>query len=56
MMMPKGNDYPTEIGKGATVTDALADLRCKVAANDPLAKLRKEADKHGYLLMKMPTA
>jgi hypothetical protein len=50
MMMPKGNDYPTEIGKGATVTDALADLRCKVAANDPIAKLRKQADKAGYIL------
>jgi hypothetical protein len=50
MMMPKGNDYPTEIGKGATVTEALADLRCKVAANDPIAKLRAEADKAGYIL------
>ena len=50
MMMPPSNDYPTEIGKGATVTEALADLRRKVAANDPIAKLRKEADKAGYIL------
>jgi len=50
MMMPQSNDYPTEIGKGATVTEALADLRCKVAANDPIAKLRKEAGKAGYTL------
>jgi hypothetical protein len=56
MVMPQSNDYPTEIGKGATVTEALADLRRKVAANDPLAKLRIEAEKAGYLLMKMPTA
>ena len=54
MMMPKGNDYPTEIGKGATVTDALADLRCKVAANDPVAKLRKQAGALGYGLLKLP--
>ena len=50
MMMPQSNDYPTEIGKGATVIEALADLRCKVAAHDPLAKLRAEAEKAGYTL------
>ncbi len=50
MMMPQSDDYATQIGKGATVTEALADLRCKVAANDPLAKLRKQADKAGYIL------
>jgi hypothetical protein len=55
MMMPKGNDYPTEIGKGATVTEAMADLRAKIATHDPIAKLRAEAEKAGYVLTKMPT-
>jgi len=50
MMVPQSDDYATQIGKGATVTEALVDLRCKVAANDPIAKLRKQADKAGYIL------
>ena len=56
MMIPKGDDYPTEMGKGATVTEAMADLRRKVAEKDPLTKLCIEAGKHGYVLTKMPTA
>lgn len=32
----------------------LADIRRQLAENDPLAKLRKEAEQHGYALMKLP--
>jgi hypothetical protein len=41
-------------GHGATPEECLADLRAKLAAHDPLAKLRKEAEAHGYGLMKLP--
>ena len=41
-------------GTGATAAELLADLKAKIAAHDPLAKLRAEADKHGYALMKLP--
>jgi hypothetical protein len=37
-------------GTGATAAELLADLRAKIAAHDPLAKLRAEADKAGYIL------
>jgi hypothetical protein len=37
-------------GTGATAAELLADLRDKIANYDPLAKLRKEADKAGYTL------
>jgi hypothetical protein len=40
---------------GDTPEDLLADIRRQLAENDPLAKLRAEADKHGYVLTKMPT-
>jgi len=40
---------------GATPEDLLADLRANLAIHDPLAKLRKEAEQHGYALMKLPT-
>jgi hypothetical protein len=42
-------------GSGATAAELLADLRDKIANYDPLAKLRKEAEKAGYALMKIPT-
>ena len=41
-------DDPT--GRGETPEDALADLRAKLAENDPLAKLRKQAAEAGYEL------
>jgi len=37
-------------GHGATPEECLADLKEKMAACDPLAKLRKEAEQHGYEL------
>ena len=42
-------------GHGATPEECLADLRAKLAEHDPLAKLRKDAEAHGYALMKLPT-
>lgn len=38
-------EYPT--GHGATPEECLADLRAKLAADDPLAKLRKEWESMG---------
>ena len=32
----------------------LADIRRQLAESEPLAKLRKEAEQHGYALMKLP--
>lgn len=37
-------------GHGATPEEALADLRAKLAATDPLAKLAKQAAEAGYAL------
>lgn len=42
-------------GTGATAAELLADLKAKIAAHDPLAKLRKDAESHGYVLTKLPT-
>jgi hypothetical protein len=42
-------------GTGSTAAELLADLKAKIEAHDPLAKLRKEAGKAGYALMKLPT-
>jgi hypothetical protein len=42
-------------GSGATASELLADLRDKISNYDPLTKLRKEAEKAGYALMKIPT-
>jgi hypothetical protein len=42
-------------GSGATAAELLADLRHKISNYDPLAKLRAEAEKAGYALMKLPT-
>ena len=53
-VIPASINEDSQVGKGATITDALADLRAKFAANDPLAKLRKEAMAAGYALMKLP--
>jgi hypothetical protein len=41
---------PDPTGNGVTPHEAIADLRAKHAANDPLAKLRNEAEKAGYEL------
>lgn len=41
-MIPKEINQDSHVGRGATVEDALDDLRAKIAAHDPLAKLRKE--------------
>lgn len=40
--------------EGLTPQALLADIQAKLAANDPLAKLRKEAEAHGYALIKLP--
>jgi hypothetical protein len=48
----KSNDYVS--AAGATPQDLIDDIRSKIAAHDPLAKLRKEAEAHGYSLMKLP--
>lgn len=40
---------------GKTPEDLLEDMRAMLAVSDPLAKLRKEAEAHGYALMKIPT-
>lgn len=37
-------------GWGETPQEMLADICLKLAENDPLAKLRKEAEQHGYEL------
>jgi hypothetical protein len=42
-------------GTGATASELLADLRDKIANYDPVTKLRAEAEKAGYALMKIPT-
>jgi hypothetical protein len=54
-MIPRSIHEDSQVGKGLTITHALADLRAKLAAHDPLTKLRAEAEKSGYVLMKMPT-
>jgi len=41
--------------EGNTPEELLADIRAKLAELDPLAKLRKDAESHGYALMKLPT-
>jgi hypothetical protein len=41
-------------GNGATPEELLSDLRAKLAENDPLAKLRKEAEKAGFTLTPLP--
>ena len=50
MMMPANIDSDTQIGKGATITDAMADLRKRVSAADPILRLRKQAEAAGYTL------
>lgn len=53
-VIPRDFKVDSQTGKGATIDDAMADLRAKFAANDPVEKLRKEAAQHGYALMKLP--
>jgi hypothetical protein len=54
MVIPASINEDSQIGKGATVEDALADLRAKFVANDPVAKIRKQAEELGYGLLKLP--
>jgi hypothetical protein len=41
--------------RSATPEGLLVNIRAKLAQMDPLYKLRAEADKHGYALIKLPT-
>lgn len=50
-MIPAATDQDSQFGKGTTIADALADLQAKVAAADPLAKLRKQAEKAGFSMV-----
>ena len=47
-VIPHGLQNDSQVGKGATVEDALADLRAKFAAHDPLAKAKAELQAAGY--------
>ncbi len=47
-ILSNSNEDPT--GYGATPEECLADLRSKIAAQDPVAKLRKQAEAAGYTL------
>jgi hypothetical protein len=53
-VIPRGIHEDGQVGKGQTVADALADLRAKFIANDPVAKIRKQAEELGYGLLKLP--
>lgn len=44
----------SEVATGDTPEALLADIQARLAANDPLAKLRKEAEAMGYGLLKLP--
>ena len=46
------NDFLTATGN--SIPELVEDIRSKLAASDPLAKLRKEAEAAGYALMKLP--
>jgi len=54
MVMPGDISQDVQTGVGMTVTHALADLRGKFAAHDPVEKLRKQANAAGYALLKLP--
>jgi hypothetical protein len=53
-VIPHDISQDSQSGKGATIEDALAELRAKFAAHDPLAKIRKQAEALGYGLLKLP--
>jgi|688.fasta_scaffold94286_7 hypothetical protein len=53
-VIPASINEDSQIGKGWTVEDAMADLRAKFIANDPVAKIRKQAEELGYGLLKLP--
>jgi hypothetical protein len=53
-VIPASIHEDSQVGKGATVEDAMADLRAKFIANDPVAKIRKQAEELGYGLLKLP--
>jgi hypothetical protein len=53
-VIPASINEDSQVGKGSTVEDALADLRAKFVANDPVAKIRKQAEELGYGLLKLP--
>ena len=47
-----GGDYV--YARAETPEALLNEIRAKLTESDPLAKLRKEAEQHGYALMKLP--
>ncbi len=53
-VIPASIHEDSQVGRGATVEDAMADLRAKFIANDPVAKIRKQAEELGYGLLKLP--
>lgn len=53
LFYPRGQ-FDSEVSHGDTPDELLADIKEKLIARDPLAKLRKEAEQHGYALMKLP--
>ena len=53
-VIPASIHEDSQVGKGPTVEDAMADLRAKFVANDPVAKIRKQAEELGYGLLKLP--
>ena len=52
LVIPPEASKDSQTGIGATVEDALADLRDKIAAADPIRKLQAQAEKLGYSLTK----
>ncbi len=53
-VIPRNIHEDGQVGKGQTVADAMDDLRAKFIANDPVAKIRKQAEELGYGLLKLP--
>jgi len=53
-VIPRDIKQDSQSGKGATIEDAMADLRAKFAAHDPLVRIRKQAEALGYGLLKLP--
>jgi hypothetical protein len=51
-VIPRDMSRDSQVGKGATVEDAMADLRARFAADDPVEQLRAKAEKLGYSLVK----
>lgn len=53
-VIPRNARQDHQTGKGPTIQAALEDLRAKFAAADPVANIRKDAEKLGYGLVKLP--